>query len=114
MIFAALCSFADPIGTIQIKEKDRQFLESGLQVSPQQMSNTITRLINKGYLKPTRHKGQYIIPPKLMDLVGAKLKKTFTVKFKADEPALTAQSTNVDIRDVEGNDSQERSSSTQV
>lgn len=104
MIFAALCSFADPMGMIQITEKDRQFLEKGLQVSPQQMSNTITRLMNMGYLYATKHKGRYDLSPQMIDLVGAKLKKIFTVKFKANESALITQSTSIDIRDVEGDD----------
>lgn len=106
LILAALCVFLNAKGEIKMVEKDRIWMQSNLQVSPQQLSNNIKRLKQAGILhmkytpraygKPTVTRGMYLLDAQLHGLIKVpkRLTKSFTVKFIIDELATRQHSEN--------------------
>lgn len=98
LIFSGLCLFVDNHGIIRLSEEDRTYLCQSLSVSPQQMSNTISRLLKKCAIYRQHEqskrnmynsvliKGQYRLDAQLMDLtrVPKKMTKPFTIKYIPD------------------------------
>lgn len=81
LVLSGLLLSGSPNGSIKLSRDERSRLEGSLQVSPQQMSNSIKRLITLEVI--SRHNQAYLLRPDLTPLGGLpkRLSKDFSIKL---------------------------------
>ena len=81
IVLSGLLLSGTPSGSIKLKDSDRRYLETTLQLSPQGLSNSIKRLIDQQVI--IRDGWNYILSAPLVPLGGLpkRLGKGFNIKL---------------------------------